>query len=221
MTTLADVPNVVKIELVYTIGQDANVTSRFYMAYTGSGVTPAGLAALAQSVANSWETALGAHLNQAFYLNEVNVYDLASGGETYGTWTGEKIGNSVGAALTAETACVVNFHIVRRYRGGHPRIYLPIGVVTDLQSPQQWTSSFISSVESGWTTFISDIVGFAGPPTVSGQVSVSYFESGQWVQHQPSGRYVYHPFPRTPPLVDPVTSTSVRTIPGSQRRRMV
>jgi hypothetical protein len=115
-------------------------------------------------------------------------------------------GTEGGVALPASTAVLMNQRIGRRYRGGHPRIYLPFFNMSDLNAPQKWQTSSITALQTAWGTFLTSILNVAAPgPTCDFVANVSYY----------SNRSL-----RPTPLVDTVLSHVINPIPASQRRRM-
>jgi hypothetical protein len=132
------------------------------------------------------------------YLGDVGVQKQIVNGSNNGTRGG---GN-----LYASTALIVNLSVPRRYRGGHPRLYLPLGSQTDMLDPQHWTPSFLTTVSTSWNAWLAAVVGFTGvtfQPVVFS--NVSYFHNNAL---------------RPVPVVDPVTASSMNPIPGTQRRRL-
>jgi hypothetical protein len=108
--------------------------------------------------------------------------------------------------MTAESACLVNHTIARRYKGGKPRNYLPLGTSTQLNNPVSWQTTFTTAVTVAFGTFkVQVTTNPAGTGTVDNLVNVSYFD---------------HKVMRTTPVVDVVLNTTANTIPASQRRRM-
>ncbi len=216
------VPNVIRIRLRHTLGDDFDVLSRFFIQYAGTAPSDTELDTFAGAVGASWVTGFLTYSNTDTVLTEVIATDLSSSMASEGTATEDETGTRTGGSLPASTCLLINFQISRRYRGGKPRIYLPLGSDSDLLTAQTWNPTFVSEVGIAWAAFIAAVVAepWSGGGLLS-QVVPSFFEgtSGELVG---SGDYVRGktlPIPRAAPLVEPITGFSVNPIFGSQRRR--
>jgi hypothetical protein len=139
-------------------------------------------------------------------LTSVIAEDLSTLNTPVGLWTGSIAGTRTGSPLPAETCLLINFHVNRRYRGGKPRMYLPLGNAGDVSAPQAWLGGFLAAVNTSFSAFLNGVFGSTlGGATVTTLCSVSYYHAKAL---------------RTTPLVDPVTAWSTNGIPASQRRRM-
>jgi hypothetical protein len=101
-----------------------------------------------------------------------------------------------------------SLEINRRYRGGHPRKYLPFGTAGTYASASSkfWDSGFIDDVQTKMAAFLSAVGGRTeGSTNFNDVVNVSYYTGGAL---------------RVTPVVDAVTSLAVRTRICSQRRRL-
>ena len=196
-----------------------NEMCRIFFSYSGT-LSSTDAQTLANLLATNWIAHVGLHMSNQVTLWQTVVTDLTSNtaAQAVSSTTG-----AFGAGTTADLsglAAIIRFKIPRRYRGGHPRIYLP-GVRTgDFSTQNTLSSTLITNLVSDWAAFISAIN--AGLPAAIGtlsQCNVSYFQG--FTNHTfPSGRV--HPVPslRTGgPLIDFVSSVSVNPIVGSQRRR--
>lgn len=204
----------------HTQGNDLDVVDRFYLSYGGTDPTLTELDTFAGAVATAWGTDLKALAPDVVESTEVTCTALFShsGPET-------SVPNSVSGTrgatyLGADVSACLRFHVPRRYRGGHPRIYLPFGIDTDLGTGiNEWSGAFIAAMETGWANFITAIT--TAPWTGSGamaQVSVSYYTG--FTNHTfPSGRVRAIPNLRGTPLVDVVDAISLNPKLASQRRR--
>jgi hypothetical protein len=220
MAPLPNVPNVLKIQLQHEVSADADVLDRIYAQYTGSAPTVTNLNTYAATIAASWATHLAPLMSTAGHLLGVTVTDLSSSSAAQGATAVTTAGSRAGSFMTAQVAALVNFHISRRYRGGKPRVYMPMGVAGDLVSAQAWNTAFVTAMTTGWSTFIGAIIpATVGGATVNQQVNVSYFNGFTVVTSPTTGRSKNVPTPRVSPLVDQVNSFTVSTIPASQRRR--
>src|SRR5580692_252737 len=146
MPPLPDAGPVVRVRLKHTIGDDFDVLDRFYVGYVGSGPDVLELQTFATAVTTSWSTNLRSMCGAVVVLTEAICTDLSSDTAAEGTSAVSYSGTRSGAALPAANASLINFSIARRYRGGKPRIYLPMGTDTDVASPQTWQPGFLSEL---------------------------------------------------------------------------
>lgn len=218
MPALPAVPKVVKISIKMALQADLDVLNHFFYQYTGT---------LSQADAQTWcnaiNTAWGTDVQPSFVTEDSHVSttltDLTSATAPVATAAGSVSGSAASPGLAAGSAMVVSFHLARRYRGGHPRIYLAGLPAAALFTPQQWTAAEIAGITSDLTTFRAAVV--SGTPAGAGsssQVNVSYFQG--FTNHTfPSGRTRPIPTLRATPLVDSVTGFTINPKVGSQRRR--
>lgn len=218
MPTLPAVPKVVRVDYHFSQGNSGNIQFRNFYEYTGT---------LSLTDAATWlaaiQASLVAHVLPAMVTSISNTLvrltDLSS-------TSSPQVDNTTGGAGTdgnqqaaAGTAFVIKEHIVRRYRGGHPRVYLPGMTAADLLTPTQWTSSRISTVLAAYVAFIN--ANLAAVPVAAGvatPVNVSYFQ-GFTVESRPPYRPIIIPTPRVTPLIDVIQSFGANPRPASQRRR--
>jgi hypothetical protein len=212
------VPSVMQIVFNLTYGEDVHVLNRFFMQFTPGGFSQAQANALASSISTFWNNRLAPIHPTNVTLTSVVVTDLTSSLGLVGVSTTNHVGTRAGGLLSAETAVVLQFHTLRRYRGGHPRMYLPAGVAGDLADTQTWVAGFATVVAADWIAMLNDIQALVGPPSMGAQVSVSYYQGFTPVRY-PSGRYRNVPNLRAVPVIDTPIAWSVNPKIGSQRRR--
>lgn len=219
MPALPAVNKVIRVTMKSVYGEDVDLINRFFLSYSGA-TTNGDLATYAATIATEWGTEfMGADASNQLELVQVDIEDLTSATAPVASVTEAIAGTASSACLSAGAAMCVRFHIARRYRGGHPKMYLaglPLSLTTD---PQRFTSVAQTGFAASAATFFTYIEGHApaGLATVA-HVNVSYF-SGFTNHTLPSGRTRSIPTPRGTPLVDPVLSYSVNPHICSQRRR--
>jgi hypothetical protein len=219
MPPLPDVPNVLRCKLMFHDGGDNDVQSNFFFRYSGSLPDASTALGLATSLATAAGPFAGL-MDESTSLVAVRVTDLSSmtGGDA--TATATVTGNRSNAILPGGTALLVNYSINRRYRGGKPRVYLPFGVQTDLQTRQQWSAAFVATAQSGHDDFTSAATGTtSGSCTITAHVNVSYYQGFTVVSPGGGKRAKNVSTPRAVPVVDDIVHGTVSTVPASQRRR--
>ena len=106
MAGLPPVPGTVKVRLKFTIGIDVNCASSLFFSYSGSGVTKAGLDALAAEVSVAW----GAHMTGGStpdrVLTGVETLDLSDPTALPGEWSGTVPGTSSSASTRSPAASI-------------------------------------------------------------------------------------------------------------------
>lgn len=218
MPPLPSPGKVMKLQLLHTMQEDTDVQSRFFMSYTGS-VSVTDLNTLLATLAAAWATNFQPLFENQVTLVGVAGVDLSSETGAESALTTNHQGTNSGAAIPANACSLIHFGIARRYRGGHPRVYMPPGPSTELNDAQTWLQAFVNSLTAAWTNMITALT--TSPPAAMGtlvQVNVSYY-NGFTNHTYPSGRTRPIPNPRVTPVVDNVTLVLARNKIGTQRRR--
>lgn len=221
MPPLVDIPNVLRVIYAQTVGADAEVIDRIYLKYSGTAPTNASCVTIAGLIHASYVTELVPMLNAANAIRAVEVTDLTTTSSGQGTSSSTVSGSRSGGELSAGAAALLNFSIGRRYRGGKPRAYFPFGSAPDLQTPQTWTSGFISALGVAFQLHVDDLLAITtGGIVITGLVNVSYYSGFNTVGPDAEGRFRYPPKPRTAAITpDAITGFAVNPKVGSQRRR--
>jgi hypothetical protein len=198
---------------------DLDVVTRFFLAYTGTAPTVTDADTIAGDIEAAWAAHLAGNVSSVYTLYQVTVEDLSSTSGATGLWTGSTAGSRSGTALAAGAAFVLQKKISRRYRGGHPRGYLPFGVTTDLADQNTWSSSYPGAIATAWGAFTAALIGtVVNLTTLTHEVNVSYYEG--FTNHTyPSGRVRAIPTLRATPIVDIISGYQGNPQVGSQRRR--
>lgn len=221
MPPLPDQPNILKIRMLWDVGDDLHVSTTFHFAYTGTPPTNATCDTIASDIYTPAVTYLVPLFDALTSLEGVTVQDLTSPTSGVGLHMAHTVGTRAGTVLPASTCVLVNLGIGRRYRGGKPRIYFPFGVAADLSAPQAWSPTAVGDFNSG----IGDFFGAVAVISVAGCVmagtqSISQYHGFTAVQNPITGRWRNVPKPRTVAIApDPILSILVNPKPGSQRRR--
>lgn len=220
MPALPAVPNVIKVVLTLADATDNNVESRFYLKYSGTPPTAAGLNAFCTTIATGWNTVLAALYHADWTLTSVTATDLSSSSAATGSAAVSHAGTRSGSPLSAGVAFLINFKIGRRYRGGKPRLYQPMGVSGDLLNLNTWSVAFTASVQSDWSSYITGaLADLPSGTTGVAQVNVGYYAGFTAVLNPVTGRTKDVSKILAVPNVDTVTSLAASNIVASQRRR--
>src|ERR1700690_4116738 len=148
MAPLPDVPGVVKIALVFSDGINTDVVTRFYLEYSGTAPSAAELDTFCTGVHATFVPNLAAEMHEDLSLIRVEATDLSSLTGATGLDTSTDPGTASGDPVPLSAAVVSSYVISRRYRGGHPRGYWPLGAGAVLTNPQRWDAGFIASCQA-------------------------------------------------------------------------
>jgi hypothetical protein len=204
------VPNVLKLVVSGTL-LDASWKNIFHMSWTGA--TPSS-PALLYYLTNYVDTAIGdayeAEMSTVGTVTNYEVTDLTSDLGASASLDVSHAGLREGAWPPASACVLASLEIARRYRGGHPRIYLPWGTAGTYEtgSTKFWDNAFITACNTQFADMIDAMLpGPVGTWTysVNDLVNVSYYSGGAR---------------RTDAVVDQVLSGVVRNRVCSQRRRL-
>lgn len=220
MPALPDVPNVIRFEMDFLVGTDAAALTRFFFAFTGGVPTPGDMASFAGLASSAAAGVLPAVMHPDTSLTEVRATDLTTAIGNTGVATTITAGTEAGSALGADVCVLYNEVIGRRYRGGKPRGYWPLGTAADLLTRQTWEAASITAFEGAINDIKGGLDGFtSGAITLGGPVNVSYYGPPNRIITGSTGRVRTVSTVRAAPLVDAITGASVNSHLGSQRRR--
>lgn len=220
MPALPDVPGVTRVEVDFLVGTDANALIRWYQGYEGGPPAAADVADAAGEVFAALSGAAPAVMHADTSITEVRVTDLSSATGAEGTDSGAIVGTRAGGALGAAVAFLHNAHVGRRWRGGKPRTYWPIGTDADLVTRQEWESASVAEFTEFASLIQYNLIGVSSGATVWGEpVNVSYYGPPNRIITGSTGRVRTVSTVRAVPLVDIVTSFSGNIHLASQRRR--
>lgn len=173
MPALNPVASVVRVNLKGT-NNGTNWQNVLHLQYSGSAPSTSDLTSIATAVANAWNTNFAPMCGAQVSLTEVDTADLTSSTAATQQTTVSHAGSRGGTALPSSVACVVSWAINHRYRGGHPRSYLPAGMIADVLTGHLWQAAFITAMESAAAAFLTALnaITFAG--STCRMVSVQY-----------------------------------------------
>jgi hypothetical protein len=178
MPRLPDTPQVLKIAIQGSVGS-RNWANILHCHYIGPAPIAADLITFATAIWDAWVASVTAFQDTQTALTKVTVTDLTSPTSAQGEFLGDTPGTRTGSYLPADTSALASYPASFRYRGGHPRTYLPVGVQADLATPQTWQTTFVSALHAAFLTFIESIVGATvGTAFVDALGAVSYVASG-------------------------------------------
>jgi hypothetical protein len=222
MPALPPAPNVIRINLDWTLQTSHGGGSRFYFHYTGGPPTDANLDTLATDVGTAYSANLASLAVAGIVLTNIVCTDLSTPTSAEGSAAVSIAGTLTGDNLPIDTCVNMRSVIARRYRGGRPKIFLPFGSQSSLNTGDDtWTSAFIDDVNAGWAAFKTALFALTGIGcTLDQHYNVSYYSGFASVQNPVTKRWRNIPTPRTGDAqLDTITSTTAQALVSQQRRR--
>jgi len=221
MPALPSVNKVLKVQYKFRIGEDLGAMCHEFWSYTGSGPSVADADTFASNISGSYNTWMCPFMSTDKQLIEVIVTDLTSPTAAVGSDATGHDGTLAGNELPASASALVSREVARRYRGGHPRTYLPLGVQADLADAQTWDPTPLAAWQSAWGSHVDQVE--TGPPATIGAVApvnVSYYQ-GFTPHAGTTGRYRNVATARAIPIVDAIESFLFRQGVAQIRRRLL
>jgi hypothetical protein len=203
MPSLPPVGQVLKVAVKGT--QEGPWNNIFHLQYVGPAPTAVQLDTLAASVLTAYTSAFASVLNTAVTIDNCKIADLTSATAAIGEADIETFGTRTGANNPSSVACVVSWSINLRYRGGHPRTYLPAGTQEDLAGFTSWSGIFVGEVLAAANSFRTAMNALTTGTTTYKMVIVSYSTNNA---------------PRPQPLPFLINAASVDNRVDTQRRRL-
>lgn len=207
MPALPVVPQVCDLKISGTY-HDAIWMNKYYLHYSGSAPSNSDINNYLVGIVSGVTTAYQAEMSADCACTLFEMTDLTSDTGSFSSHVVSFSGVRAGDFNPANVAMVASLEIARRYRGGHPRKYLPWGTSGTMASgsTRDWDPGFVADCQSKFDTLMSDLVGITeGGTTWDEIVNVSYVTA--------KAR-------RATAQVDVVTSQIVRPRICSQRRRL-
>jgi hypothetical protein len=116
------------------------------------------LTTLANTLFNSFNTRLKAFFPTTVSFQSVQTVDLTNATPATGASTGAAYAGGSTSNFTANVCILINFHIAARYRGGHPRTYLPTPYAAASSDGRTVTPSAVTSYQNGFVGMVGDVV---------------------------------------------------------------
>lgn len=194
----------------------------WYLSYTGDPPTDAVCADIASAMYAPYDdpaSLRGAWHNSTF-LDSCTVEDLSSTSGGVGIHASRQAGAITSGPPDAADSLLCRLFIARRYRGGHPRKYLPPLAESYVTDSQDWLLSALTIIATTMGNRFNDTVFIPfGSTHVTGLVNVSFYE-GFTNYVKVSGRAAVRSNVRVSPIVDAVAGFELEQQMATQRRRV-
>jgi len=132
-------------------------TNVFHLQYTGAAPTVAQLNSLSAGVLNAWGTNFAPMVNTGVTLASCVSTDLTNTAAAQGSATGSTAGSRAGTALSNAQAACLSWKVNQRWRGGHPRTYLPATVSSDIVAGRLFTDTYVTALTTAANTFLTTV----------------------------------------------------------------
>lgn len=193
-----------------TNGSQSRWANVFWIRNAGGNVpSDSELNALASFIYGRYVSHFGPQINNNVTVQGCQlIYYGPAGLQIGGGHVENTIMGQTGIALPASASICISWHVAQRYRGGHPRTYLPGMSQQSMQDVQHWAASYADAIRVTADQFHLDInthtAGTFGPFHLG---TVSFVLRNAW---------------RTPPVFRDFTTASalVDTRIDTQRRRL-
>lgn len=219
MPALPAVSKVVRVDHHMSQTGGAIIQSRLFFQYSGT-LNTTDATTWNHNIAVAWAAFCTSTMSTSVDYVKTEMTDLTSNTAPQVVDSTGGAGGVAGSYLTAGTAMVIQFRITRRYRGSHPRIYIPGQVTGNLASPTTWQATPLGIVVGDFITFKNAAIANTNPVAIGTitHVNVSYYQN--YTNHTyPSGRVKAIPTLRVTPLVDQIVGWVGNATVASQRRR--
>jgi hypothetical protein len=176
MPPLPDAAAIVRVRVAGTVNSSP-FNNLFHLQYSGAAPTVAQLNALCTSVLTAWQTNFKALCPSSVVLAGADAQDLTNASAATGAATDTTAGTRAGTAMPNSIAACITWKINNRYRGGHPRTYLPAGVVADVSGGNRWTDAFVTAADSAAAAFLTAMNAITEGGATYKMVCLSYVRS--------------------------------------------
>lgn len=204
MPPLPPVPQVLRTGYSGTINNQPFMVTQ-HLQYTGSSLDSTGLNSLCASLATAWDANFKNMYPTGTALRTVEAWDLSSPAGAYGSANVNLAGTLIGGGLSNQTALCITWKVNYRYRGGHPRSYLPPPTSAETSGGNLWSVAFQSLAQTNARAFRTQVNSINQGGTTFKLCAVRYISGGQQL---------------ATPLVLLVQDAIVHTRIDSQRRRL-
>lgn len=204
------IPGLIKITHFYTGDRDSSINVQYCAASEIGAYTTTQLNALALELFDLWKVAWPPFMTSNQYYAGDIVVDQGSDTGLEGIAPDEQVGGGSSEVVPAQVAAVCTWETPLRYRGGHPRNYLPGPSASLFGSNQSLTSGAITDIEAALATYIAGVnaISFA-----SGGLSFVALHARMIEDKGP-------PIVYKEPTLQAISAGSVRATFGTQRKRV-
>lgn len=205
---LPDVANVMKLRL---IGQNMGApwVNVMHISFTGAAMDQASVNTIATAIRGYWATRFAPLFITNAALTTVELTDLTNRTGVIGTDTTGAAGTDATAGAPTSLAACLTLKVAKRYRGGHPRMYLAGVNASVYTNGRTWSPTRQAAYQAAGRGFLGDINAIIIGSRTYALCAVSYYQSVNKVVSY-----------KTPPQVYPITDVVMHSRVDSMRRRL-
>lgn len=116
------------------------------------------MAQLCNAISAQWGTYAAPLCATTVVLQQVSGVDIGVTAPVAFTNTTVHAGTSGAAQIENSAICtLINMHINARYRGGHPRTYLPWGVPTNQTNESTWNAGYLANAAGAMANIVNQV----------------------------------------------------------------
>lgn len=206
---MPDVAGCISLTLSGLVGSHAWV-NKFHVNYSGTPPTVDQLNSYTNGVNSGWVAGVANSCSVGVSLLRIEAVDLSSRTAASYVFDVTSLGTVIGAYNPGNACVLVDYDIAIRFRGGHPRTYLPMGVQADLETESTWLDASVATFTDNFQTFLAAIENITYDGFVFG--GQCFLQAVVTVPPPPAWR--------TPPVTRIITGFHVQKELASQRRRI-
>lgn len=211
MPPLPNAPQALRAKYSGTYNQ-TDWVNVFYLSYAGTTPTQADLDTLATGLRAAWLASLAPLIVSSCSLTYTEVLDVSRNPGAIGANNTVAVGVGSAPGFPAQVSMCISKKVARRYRGGHPRLYMPgvpSGHSTDGRTLIAAIVTLANTNAKAWRTAINALTTASTGAVALANVSYYYTPT-------PGGGSQLRPTPIVEPISDCVVNARVDT----QRRRL-
>jgi hypothetical protein len=155
------VPGVCQVVIGGTVSTHPfNQVWHFQNGTTGSAWSVGQLDTLCNTIMSGIQSHWVNYIGSNVTYDSASAVDLTNSQPAEGnSTTAAFAGTEVGGDVTPSLCTMVNFHIPRRYKGGHPRTYFPPGTAGSLTANEdQWIPNYVNQTSAAMASIINGVV---------------------------------------------------------------
>ena len=177
MARLPDVANVLRLGFSGTINTSPFMVT-LHAQYTGPALGTTALNAMCSTWATTWDASFKNLYPSGTALRTVEAWDLTSPAGPYGSANVALAGTLVGGGLANSAALCISWKVNYRWRGGHPRSYLPPPTSAETSNGNLWSVGFQSTAQTQARNFLTAMNATSSAGTTFKLCLVKYIEAG-------------------------------------------
>jgi hypothetical protein len=160
--------------------QGLNYVNTFHVRGSLGTYTEADMVAVATAMHTAYVNAFIPNLNTGTSLELTQAIDLTSRTGPVGVHQVRSVGTINTANLPSnQSAVCISWLITDRYRGGHPRMYLPLSASSDIQNGRTLTTAKLGLIDAAASGYLTSVTSMAIAGQTWEPVAVRYYSQGQ------------------------------------------